>query len=645
MLHKARTGNSQLLRHKCATAKKQFRVANYRYDENRTHIKNDEHTNSDNSITQGTIDECDESIDEVDRSASFIKTELMPEQEPTAWVKAGHFSEYGHYFPTNELSQGQPSLNLLSREELSFKIAQKDPGIEFGVNREHPNWKQFALIYYNSELQSYLRCISCSTLIRGDKRTSIAYLSRHKCTEADAKPISPLFSPSLLLQAKLVYKSLRSPELFDDPNFSDFCASLVDNQTQPELANRHKMTEKILPLMVDRIKEEIKAEINTVHACLSYDLWAFDSHRKVFTLYGDWINHEFQIKRYCLGSVFADTKSDRINLDPLINAILKEYMEDVVLFKKKKCFLMKSQIVMDGSIKEIFATDIEFVNCSLEQLSIAVEELLKTSEVEYIKALKDSHGINNLRDLLEFIDSVITTDDSKFDEFLNQLKILKEFGVSVAQYRETSVDTVFLWRIKLIKHFTPLDEDHKHMAAAKKVFLDAVTKHIEIRDLHKIAVFLNPKFKHLKFITRAERNEFEDLIMSKINEQLIEFGLDPNTFEIRTMPDAPKPNEKELFAEFMETNPGSFTLADSLKNEVRQYIDSKISGNGDLLPYWRHSNFEDLRKLVVKILMIPACSPQSRMNYLNLDEHLLARRKTLDLVDIQNVLFLYHNMP
>lgn len=649
MLHKARTGNSQLLRHKCATAKKQFRVPNERYDDNR--VVKEEHELSisesfNNSDNESSL-EYNESVDETDRSVQVVlKHEDEFHEGPTTWVKANNSMQYENEHEIPECSVAQ-SADQLSREELSFKIAQKDPAITFTLNQEHPRWKQFASIFYNAFEQHYLRCVTCGALLRGDKRTSIASLSRHKCPQLDPKPMSPLFSPSLLLQAKLVYKSLRSPELFDDPNFADFCASLVDNQVQPELANRRKMTDKILPLMVDRIKDDIRAEIRTVNACLSYELWSWDAHRKIFTLYADWINHEFQLKRYCLGTVLAETASDKINLDPLITTILKDYMDDVTGFKKKKCVLIMAEDLDNASLSGVQVTDIETVTCSLEQLNQGVIKLLEeNTSVEYLQLLKDTHQIKNLKQLMCFLDSVITTDDPKFDEFLQQLTILKEFGNSISNYKETTIDSIFLWKIKLQKHFTTTHTDEPRLAQAKLAFYHGITESLTINDMHKISVFLNPKFKHLKFISRMERNEFEDIIMSKINEQLIEVGLDPNTFEIRTMTDSQnEPKGDELFAEFMEANPGTFTLADSLKNEVRQYTDTKISGNGDLLPYWRHSNFEDLRKLVRKYLMIPACSIQSRINYLNLDHHLIERRLRLDLLDIQNVLFLYHNMP
>ncbi|XP_063704576.1 uncharacterized protein LOC134833996 [Culicoides brevitarsis] len=650
MLHKARTGNSQLLRHKCATAKKQYRVPNERYDDSRVAMK-DEDGSFDTYENDSTTEfNKDESLDEVDRAQVSFKQEEDFHEGPVAWVKVNNNSSYNHHnnesLSPEEIADFSQSSEHLSREELSFKIAQKDAGISFSMNHEHPRWKQFASIFYNNIEQHYLRCVTCGVLLRGDKRTSIASLSRHKCLPLDPKPMSPLFSPSLLLQAKLVYKSLRSPELFDDPNFADFCASLVDNQTQPELANRRKMTDKILPLMVDRIKEEIRAEIRTVNACLSYELWNWDEHRKIFTLYADWINHEYQLKRYCLGTVLAESASNKINLDPLISAILKDYMDDVTTFKRKKCVLIVAEDLSNAEISGIQVTDIETVTCSLEQINQGIVRMLENPSAEYLRMLKNVHKIQNLKQLMIFLDSVITTDDPKFDMFLHALKILKEFGNSISNYKETTVDSIFLWKIKLQKHFTPLESDEPRLAEAKTAIHDAISAALTITDMHKISVFLNPKFKHLKFISRAERNEFEDIVMSRINEQLLEVGLDPNTFEIRTMSDTQnEPKGNELFAEFMETNPGSFTLADSLKNEVRQYMDTKINGSGDLLPYWRHSNFEDLRKLVRKYLMIPACSIQSRINYLNLDHHLIERRKALDLLDIQNVLFLYHNMP
>lgn len=653
MLHKARTGNSQLLRHKCSTAKKQFRVPYEQYDENRS-IKEEnelsikeEHELSIVDTLNNSGNECGpESIDEPDRAAIVFKQE-DDDMEGTTWVKANNSM---HYDNEQEYTQDSiiHSTEQLSREELSFKIAQKDASITFTLNREHPRWKQFASIFYNKVEQHYLRCVACGALLRGDRRTSIASLTRHRCPAPDPKPSSPLFNPSLLLQAKLVYKSLRSPELFDDPNFADFCASLVDNLIQTELANRRKMTDKILPLMVDRIKEEIRAEISTVNACLSYELWSWDAHRKIFTLYADWINHEYQLKRYCLGTVLAETASTKLNLDPLIDTILKDYMDDVTTFKKKKCVLIVTEDLENVSISGVQASDIETVTCTLEQLNQGLMKLLKDdTKVVYLQMLKDVHNINNLKQLMSFLDSVITTDDSEFDQFLEHLRILKEFGNAIANYKETTIDSIFLWKIKLQKHFTCSDKDGSKLAEAKQAFHQAISESLSINDMHKISVFLNPKFKHLKFVSAFERSDFEEIIMSKINEQLLEVGLDPNTFEIRTMNDKPNdlPKNDELFAEFMEGNPGSFTLADSLKNEVRQYTDMKITGNGDLLPYWRHSNFEDLRKLVRKYLMIPACSIQSRINYLNLDQQLVERRKALDLLDIQNVLFLHHNMP
>uniref|UniRef100_A0A336M5X2 CSON012349 protein n=1 Tax=Culicoides sonorensis TaxID=179676 RepID=A0A336M5X2_CULSO len=655
MLHKARTGNSQLLRHKCATAKKQYRIPNHRYDEHRVAkenhgiVKEEQSSNNDqnNSDYESNHEYNNDSIDETDRSAmqTMYRNEEEFHDEPVTWVKANAM-EYKNEIEVSEYSISEQSPDQLSREELSFKIAQKDPSITFTLNNEHPKWKQFAMVFYNGTEQNFLRCVTCGMLLSGDMK-SIASLSRHKCPQLDPKPMSPLFSPSLLLQAKLVYKSLRSPELFDDPNFADFCASLVDNQTQPELSNRRKMTDKILPLMVDKIKEDIRAEIRTVNACLSYEIWSWDEHRKIFTLYADWINHEFQLKRYCLGTVLADTVSNKLNLDPLISSILKEYMDDVQNFKKKKCVLIMSHDLSNAGLTDIDVTDMETVTCSLEKLNYGIIKLLEENKsVEYIQALKETYKIKNLKELVAFLENVITTDDPKLDEFLHQLKILREFGNSIANFKETTLDSIFLWKMKLQKHFLANESDEPRLADAKHEFNQMINETLNINDLHKIGVFLNPKFKHLKFVPRQERNEFEDIIMSKINEQLLEVGLDPNTFEIRTMSDTQnEPKGNELFAEFMESNPGTFTLADSLKNEVRQYADMKISGNGDLLGYWRHSNFEDLRKLVRKYLMIPACSIQSRINYLNLDKHLIERRKTLDLIDIQNVLFLYHNMP
>lgn len=397
-------------------------------------------------------------------------------------------------------------------------------------------------------------------------------------------------------------------------------------------------------VMVGEIRQKLRTIINTYQLAYSCDIWEdLNSHQAYVTLMGHYIDETFTLRR----CVFGVRRINAINQEEVterVTHLLQSYSEkDITNILSNLVFVVN---MPDGSGLDRFTS----VNCSATSLKNIVDQIIAHPALEVAKACNESSPIE--RDQRTWMDVTtvltISRNRQKADGILKLLQPFQNALSTLAMATVPTINQVYVFRKKLEDILT--QPEFNETAAIRMVKARAhelVRQRFEVRDLHKLAVFLDPRFKSLKFMDDAERATVigmaKRLISGEVRKKMTTTTATTTATatggqQLRSKPnksDIVKLNNAEYSIEFMDEDlngggekdaDGSGSKApqylkeymddhsnadDVATNEVDVYLNAKLTNamETDVLEFWSdRKDLELLRLLARAILCIPATS-------------------------------------
>ncbi len=197
-----------------------------------------------------------------------------------------------------------------------------------------------------------------------------------------------------------------------------------------------------------------------------------------------------------------------------------------------------------------------------------------------------------------------------------------------------TLNLVVLWHERLKRHWRPVASDSSHQAIIRNRHLEWLNRKIKIETLHKLAIFLWPKFCQLRMLSPPERED----IHQESRRRIASFtgGGEPAG-------EPASKRSKTVVAEFEEWV--NVPLNETV-DEVHQYISRNhdMEEERDLLGWWKNNSgvFPLLSRLARSIFSIPASSSSSERNFSAAGLTFNQRRTALKPSTVDALLFLHN---
>lgn len=186
---------------------------------------------------------------------------------------------------------------------------------------------------------------------------------------------------------------------------------------------------------------------------------------------------------------------------------------------------------------------------------------------------------------------------------------------------EATVSTVYLIKKKLIDVMRGYNSGSFRWPEYKDKLTSYAENIFDITDVHRITLFLDPRYKSLKFLSKEERDALHETVRGIIGEIFI-----------------PDDNVKKLLK---LGNHVAWVDSNGMA-EVDNYLNlTNISPDTNVLEFWKSRvDFSKLRTLAKEMLCIPAVSAAWEC-YFNKDKYNLSRRRLhLSLNELDETLIL-----
>lgn len=442
----------------------------------------------------------------------------------------------------------------------------------------------------------------------------------------------------------------------------------------------------MLQEMHTEIVMKIQDSIADSTMAISFDRWT-NQNKEFLTVVGYIVNESFQLKRFNLGTVEMKSIDNKEYVMRKVHSILEKYTNDIekllercVLVcqhehdfvskafennKKVFCACYKITLIMqsilDFKCKELtnICSDIliviSFLREKLDRNKLNVMSTLyqlynfdfsqlitnKSSKLELFQLMVDSHS--DLVPIFDKNNSPEVLDSVDFNAISFVLQLLRPFENCIDRLSNDSIPTlneVFLWKKKLEKLCQYDDDDDTFKKLFKSELSQLIGKHFVISDHHKAALFLDPNFKNLKFLTSSEHEAVIESVIKLIDVVPSDVTAVSDESDSKT-----NTTINDIFSEFMDF-PSVGNKDDLAKQEIRTYTNVRLSEPMGSLDFWKcdKSNIEHLQKLSRKILNIPACSFHNVLKYTESGKQFAIKRKLLKVEDVDTTLFLYQNV-
>lgn len=449
-------------------------------------------------------------------------------------------------------------------------------------------------------------------------------------------------------QIKFAARDLLPLAFFQQPGFHEFAQILLNIGAE----YGHQSIENILTMpqelagthieaVMAQMKEEIKSVLSGNDICVCLDLWR---HRDdmCLTIEVFLIDENFILTRYNLGSrVLPEATAQNIRV--IVHEILSEFLDSVQLEGLKMVIRME-----DTVIREAFP-NVTVMNCMCEILIQVLDDLLSEFPT-FLKSIDDlSHhlmqqGVASFKEILEAtyptrwhkyfrllkaianFSETYHSEEDIFQEFFHEkletiiqvLDFLEPFQQSLDSVRSesnTTLNEVYLWTKKFQQSGRILPKNGEFVAHIKNSANALLKKHFTVSQYHKIALFLDPNFKNMRFMHEDEKNDILDVVRQNL-ETVMGSSTDDSSstnksIKMNLSEPIPGTSNSSLinFMEFMDNS----VSEEPIETEIKTYMDIRLTEPVDVLQFWKGFNqCPSLKKLARRVLNIPATSSRSR---------------------------------
>ncbi|XP_065089518.1 uncharacterized protein LOC135710783 [Ochlerotatus camptorhynchus] len=554
-------------------------------------------------------------------------------------------------------------VNLLTKDMLEQKITEKDPDL---VYRKHHNnnstWARYMPMYYKGVKQNYVRCLECGWLVLHKASTGTGSLLRHKCkiklpsgveVKIEQQPPSNRNLPSkaatvgstsshavkfqttvmpqnvvddlVRQQACFLYKDLSSVDLFDSHSFRTFAQMLVNigvyygQQDIAFLADRTRLMDQVLPTIYQQARIQLNQALVDCDLSYSFNLFRNEVENKSFATINSYtVAEDYYFRKINVKTVPVEDLESFIEGLPtiIIDMIEKEHNEPLKL--------------VYGTKLDVRSDDFELIPCvvtALWGIMKKIMDMFKFDSEQYVEKI------------------FLSEDDEEEDAMKKILAPFKEPIKSLVSDGNVTITEVVLWKKKLERHFRVEEADDENMKTIKEAFQMQIKQSLKLHEYHKIGVFLDPKFKGLRFLSEEERSETLAIVKAQLRRD--QDGIE----QLKKLYSSGKKDNVEIrketkFYEFMDASL-EVESADVVDDEIRQYVDVKLESPVDVLSYWRNENaFPLLKKLCQRVLNIPAACDDMKLRFGRADQRdFLKKRAVLREEEIDMMLYLNQNGP
>jgi hypothetical protein len=219
------------------------------------------------------------------------------------------------------------------------------------------------------------------------------------------------------------------------------------------------------------------------------------------------------------------------------------------------------------------------------------------------------------------------------------VEILKNFNTAteLLSYNEKpTLNLVLPLKQKLLTICEVNENDIMEIKHFKSVLKSNIEKYYKISDIHKVATFLDPNKKKLKFLDDCEKENVYKSLDSYLDES-----------EVQELSDSPKKKklkiqENSFLEDLNDSEEECEQQNESLRDEINDYLCAKTFNAEDILYFWKNNTnkYCKLAKIAKIVLSVPATQFESERNFSISGRTLEDRRSCLSPENVDKLLFI-----
>lgn len=609
--------------------------------------------------------------------------------------------------------------NNRQKKDIEELILKGDPSIDMRppANIKSEVWSNgnFKIVYQYGNKLDFVMCLYCQSLITYKSKTGTASLLRHSCmkklnssiksemklpaqdeqlheivtlplSEADAAEDNDMTATSadnvsfeqdseqeqyltgefpdefkeeaIKLFQYFSYKDMQPTNLSQKKGLISFSQYLVNLGAEYGKINIETILEgraaAATPLgdnFMNILQKMLKSKFEDHKMALSCDYW-HDPNRKLnfLTLYAHYISDMFEMKRANLGTVSFTEEFAMIDYKQLILSILESYFPNEA---DVEAFLSKTTIVTFDEVLDCLKSHAT-INCACLTLNRIVQRLIEESGFRELIP-SEVLALENWSSIWEYLDML--EDNSKsaaINEFKRMLDPFTQALKSLSSDAKPTINEVYIFRKKIEDHFK--NAQHFSNNKIRNLALSLVREHFTMTNLHKIAVFLDPRFKSLKIMNHEDKANVLNMINKMISSEdsdnnVMTFG-EENEYKRNSAQQSNKTNSSVVAGDNADSSKYLIEYMDIVEerdethDEVELYMNLKFNDiySTNILEFWEaRYDLPHLRQLAREILCIPASGVVSEKIFTE-DANLFAKRRlNMEIENIKQTLYIHEN--
>lgn len=459
-------------------------------------------------------------------------------------------------------------------------------------------------------------------------------------------------------QIQWLSQSLITTEILGDSTYLNFLQNLVNfgaeygKQKVTSFINRNAICHEMIPQKCKTVQSELMSALKDTEFSISYCTWSNVKDEKYVTVFVYYFNNNFEYKNAILGTRKCIEETAEI-----VREITKKYQSSG---ETLKCVTDDEDIeeleTYPCMISRISKMILTALNASEENRNFfkiifqKAHEVLKTFPKRNFEDSSDDEKLKIFYELYEFSKESEPPANSVIKKFTNLFGILFSAISSLTEQSEdgshcVTANRIYLWCKKFLKFYSEFTSDEKLLNNIAATLLKLIKENFtdNIFELYQIAVFLNPNFKSLKFLTLVERNVLLDIVKKNLQKLMSEDQEQAQPVAKKLKISKNQTHHNETFLEFMDITMES--LDDQVNSEIQCYMGFKLDNPVDILEFWRSTDcFPYLKKLARNYLNLPSCTFHGNCCFLSAGNEFYQKCRHLPADDIENLTFLHQNL-
>lgn len=609
-------------------------------------------------------------------------------------------------------------------------IAKSDPSIRLKLPSNLLVARQFRIIYRNEQKMEYVLCIFCNQLIKG---CTVTTLLAHQCPamhsmeqqdtadgavvikeEPSDAPTTHL-SPEALqemaqCQMEFLTKTMMPAKIMETEEFQRLAQHFVKIGSNYGQVNVSDLLLDRTQLLIERtrmlsqIHSNLQNIIANYHLSYACDMWHDANRNKYYlSLAGHYIDENFERQR-CVFGVRTITHTESQRAEHVRNNVVEilRACSGHASHLETERFIANSVMVSNMHCER--SDRFTSISCAATKLTDIVGELLADPMLEVAKTCSliraickdfpkspahqaslqwvlDEYDPTSWSYVWQLLNRCSEAKDSKelstemmssIHVITNILQPFQQASLSLSCTSSPTINQVYVFRKKLEDVFVlPYYNEPPVIGQLKTKARTLIQEKFSISNLHKLAVFLDPRFKSLKFLNDSERaaviamtkkliagggtvafGRAEDLSKKRPliksdahkSEYLMEY-MDDKVIASSTngaSGSSRVDSKSEYLMEYMDDH----VVLDGAANEVDIYLNLKLNNSvaTDILQFWKsRKDLARLRELARSILCIPACSSAGACVFAEDAVALAKKRLAVDADDLAAALLINGN--